>query len=79
MTNEERWALFISELRAYILEHHHFPDKHKVENRGLLNQVKYARKKVKEGKLRDDQVQELEEILNLRHLEEHTGGRRKKE
>lgn len=76
MTNEERWNTFIADLSAYIEEHHHLPDKHKVENRGLLNQVKYARKKVKEGKLRDDQVQELEEILNLRHLDEHTGGRR---
>lgn len=78
MTNEERWITFIKELRRYIEQHHHLPDKHKVENRGLLNQVKYARKKVKEGKLRDEQVQELEEILSQRHLDEHTGGRKKK-
>lgn len=50
MTNEERWTTFIRELREYILEHHHLPDKHKVEHRGLLNQVKYVRKKIKEGK-----------------------------
>ena len=33
MTNEERWITFIRDLREYILEHHHLPDKHKVENR----------------------------------------------
>lgn len=76
--NEENWLRNYEALKAYIVEHHHLPDKHKVENRGLLNQVKYARKKVKEGKLSDEQVRELEEILNLRHLDEHTGGRRKK-
>ena len=78
MTREERWNTFISELRTYIEEHHHLPDKHKVDNRGLLNQVKYARKKIKEGKLRDEQVQEFEEILSQRHLDEYTGGRRKR-
>ena len=51
MTNEERWDAFIEELRAYIEEHHHLPDKHKVESRGRLNKVKYARKKMKEGTL----------------------------
>ena len=76
--NEENWMMHYNELKAYVAVHHHFPDKHKVEFRGLLNQVKYARKKVKEGKLSDEQVRELEEILNLRHLDEHTGGRRKK-
>lgn len=77
MTNEDRWEIFITELKTYIEEHHHLPDKHKVENRGLLNQVKYTRKKVKEGKLSDVQVLEFEEILNLRRLDIHTGGRRK--
>lgn len=28
MTNEERWVAFINELRAYVEEHHLFPDKH---------------------------------------------------
>lgn len=28
MSNEERWQTFIDELRAYIEEHHHCPNKH---------------------------------------------------
>lgn len=60
------------------MEHHHLPDKHKVEHRGLLNQTKYFRKKMKEGKLEIERVKELEMVLAMRS-DEHTGGRRKKE
>lgn len=77
MTNEERWDAFITELRVYIEEHRHLPDKHKVENRGLLNQTKYFRKKMKEGTLEQERIIELEAVLSLRS-NEHTGGRRKK-
>ena len=75
MTNEERWLSFISELKAYIEEHHHLPDKHRVENRGLLNQVKYIRKKIKDGKLEAEKRLLFEAILSERS-DEYTGGRR---
>lgn len=77
MDNQERWNIFIRELREYILEHHHLPDKHKVENRGLLNQTKYFRKKMKDGALNEERAQELEAVLSMRSSE-HTGGRRKR-
>lgn len=75
MTNEERWTTFINELREYIQLHHHLPDKHKVENRGLLNQPKYTRKKTKDGTL--DVEKAKGKILNMRNMSEHTGGRKK--
>lgn len=28
MTNEERWVMFINELKAYIEEHNHCPNKY---------------------------------------------------
>lgn len=74
MTNEERWTIFIRELREYILEHHHLPDKHS----RMLNAIKYTRKKIKEGKFEDEKVKEFEEVMSLRRMDEHTGGRRKK-
>lgn len=40
MTKEERWNSFISGLRAYVKEHHLFPNKHT----SLLNAIKYTRK-----------------------------------
>ena len=78
MNNEERWNVFINELKAYIDVHHHLPDKHKVEHRGLLNQVKYIRKKIKEGKIDEAKVCEFNSVMGLR-TNEHTGGRRKKD
>ena len=46
MTNEERWITFIRDLREYILERHHGPNKHS----RMLNAIKYTRKKIKEAK-----------------------------
>lgn len=79
MAKEERWNTFISELRAYIEEHHHLPDKHKVVNRGLLNFSKYTRKKIKEGTLDEEKRVMFESLMAERWMDEHTGGRRKKE
>lgn len=74
MTNEERWNAFISELREYVIEHHHFPNKHNY----LLNTIKYTRKKIKEGTLEDWKVAQFSEIEGMRDMEEHTGGRKRK-
>lgn len=73
MTHEERWDAFIEELRAYIEEHHHCPNKHCT----LYNAQKYYRRKMKDRALPPDKVKVLEEILNMRDLTEHTGGKRK--
>ena len=66
-----------NELKAYVAVHHHFPDKHKVEFRGLLNWAKYTRKKINSGPLLEEQRLLFEELAASRHLDEHTGGRRK--
>lgn len=74
LSNRDRWTIFIQELREYILEHHHGPNKHS----RMLNAIKYTRKKIKEGKLEEAKVKEFEEVMSLRWMDEHTGGRRKK-
>lgn len=51
--NEENWPTFFPELQAYIEAHGHLPDKHVVENRGLLSKTKYLRKKIKAGTAED--------------------------
>ena len=79
MKNEEKWLANYDGLKTYIEEHHHLPDKHKVENRGLLNFSKYTRKKIKEETLDEEKARELESVLNMRDLSIHTGGRRKSE
>ena len=42
--NEEKWLANYKALKAYIDEHHHLLDKHKIENRGLLSWWKYQMK-----------------------------------
>lgn len=74
MTNEERWVVFISELRCNIDDHHLGPSKHTA----LYNQCRYFRKKMKEGALDEVKARELETILEMRDLSIHTGGRKKK-
>lgn len=73
--NEEKWFANYEALKADIDEHHHLPDKHKMENRGLLSWWKYQMKKKKAGTLTEDQVQMLQELADSISTE-HTGGRR---
>ena len=75
--SEENWITNYEALKTYIDEHHHLPDKHKVENRGLLSWWKYQMKKKKAGTLTDEQERMLQELAESRSTE-HTGGRRKK-
>lgn len=72
--NDEKWLLNYDALKAYIEEHHHLPDKHKIENRGLLS--KYQMKKKKAGTLTEAQERMLKRLADSRSTE-HRGGRRK--
>ena len=73
--NDENFIVFCDELRAYVEEHKHFPNKHT----NLLSRVKYTRKKIKEGKLEEWKLKMFMEIADMRASHEHTGGRRKKD
>lgn len=74
--NQEKWMKHYNELKAYVSVHRHFPDKHKVEFRSLLNWAKYTRKKIKAGTLPEEQ-RLLFEALEASRSDEHTGGRSK--
>ena len=74
MTRDESWCAFIDELRTYVLEHHHFPNKHT----NLLSKVKYTRRKINDGTLEEWKKEMFLEVAGMRDMEEHTGGRRKK-
>ena len=76
MTHEESWNQNFELLKAYIEEHHHLPDKKKVENRGLLWWAKAQRKKIKAGALDEEKTMMFQELMDSRS-KEHTGGRRK--
>ena len=72
--NDQNFVDFCDDLRAYVEEHHHFPDKHT----RLSHKIKYTRKKIKEGTLDEWKRVMFEEIANSRDLSIHTGGRKKK-
>lgn len=74
MTNDERWIIFIRDLREYIEEHHLGPSRHT----DLYNQCRYFRRKMKERMLDEEKAMELERVLGMRDLSLHTGGRKRK-
>ena len=74
MTNEEKWYAFMDELGTYVVEHHHFPNKHT----NLLSKVKYTRKKINNGTLEAWKKAMFMEVAGRRDMEEHCGGRKKK-
>ena len=47
--NNQNFITFCDELRAYVEEHHLFPQKHS----RLSHKVKYTRKKINEGTLEE--------------------------
>ena len=81
MTYEEGWKQNFELLIAYIEEHHHLPDKKKVENRGLLSWAKYQRKRIKAGELDEEKKRKEKKRMFLELMDsrskEHTGGKRK--
>ena len=60
-------------LQEYVRQRGHFPDKHNK----LLNWVKYQRKRIKAGRMSEEQMELFKELCDQRS-HEHTGGRRKK-
>lgn len=82
MTREESWNQNFELLKTYIDEHHHLPDKKKVENRALLSWAKYQQQKIKAGALEEEMVRQAHQPIGLflelmgSRSKEHTGGRK---
>ena len=66
--NEQKWQENYAQLKRYIEEHRHLPDKKKVEYRGLLNWWKYNKILIKQGKLDKDRMMLLQELSEMRAL-----------
>lgn len=64
MTNEERFIAFCDELRAYVEEHHLFPDKHT----RLSHKVKYTRKKINNFRLEVEKSRLSNELMGNRSI-----------
>lgn len=76
--NEEKWLANYEALNAYIDEHPYLPPKNApLGAKYLLNFAKYVRKTIKEGTCDEWKREMFERLMEERHLDEHTGGRRK--
>ena len=63
-TRDQNFIAFCDELRAYVEEHHLFPDKHT----RLSHKIKYTRKKINEGTQEEWKRVMFEEIAGMRDL-----------
>ena len=52
--NEAKWQTNYEQLKAFIEENGHLPNKKKIENRKLLNWWKYNQKLVRQEKLSEE-------------------------
>lgn len=68
MKNETRWLENYEQLKLFIQEHGHLPNKKKVENRGLLNWWKYNQKLIRRGALDEERCQMLQRLSDMRTL-----------
>ena len=66
MNNRERWFVNYHLLKQYIEEYGHLPNKHVVENRGLLNWWKYNKKLLKQGSLDEERTHLLDILSKMR-------------
>lgn len=79
LKTDGKWLANYEALKKYIDEHHHLPPKSATDGKWMLNFAKYTRKTIKEGKCEEWKKEMFEELMSERRLDEHTGGRRKKE
>lgn len=66
MKNETRWLENYEQLKLFIQEHGHLPNKKKVENRGLLNWWKYNQKLIRRGALDEERCLMLQRLSDMR-------------
>ena len=67
--NDQNFIAFCDELRAYVLENRHFPNKHT----RLLNKIKFVRSKINQDMLEECKLKMFLDIAEMRDMEGHTG------
>ena len=72
--NDRNFIAFCNELRIYMSENQHLPNNYT----RLLNKIKFVRRKIIWGTLEVWKLKMFLEIEEMRDMDEHTGGRKKK-
>ena len=72
--NDRNFIAFCNELRIYMSENQHLPNNYT----RLLNKIKFVRRTINWGTLEEWKLKMFLEIEEMRDMDEHTGGRKKK-
>ena len=72
--NDRNFIAFCNELRIYMSENQHLPNNYT----RLLNKIKFVCRKINQGILEKWKLKMFLEIEEMRDMDEHTGGRKKK-
>ncbi len=65
MTQDEKWNMKWQEVMDYTREYQRNPSRHRIEEHLMLNFVKYNRKLLKAGKLKEDRIAPFSQLLAL--------------
>lgn len=65
MTQEERWMTRYNEVVEFIVTNHRNPSKYNMEERNMYNYIKYTRKQLNQGLLKEDRIDAFEKLMAL--------------
>lgn len=65
MTQEERWMMRYNEVVEFIVTNHRNPSKYNMEERNMYNYIKYTRKQLNQGLLKEDRIDAFEKLMAL--------------
>ena len=71
MNQDTRWLTRYNEVKSFIEANHRNPSKHRIEEHDMLNWVKANRKALNAGKMKDERVERLKELLELMEENKH--------
>lgn len=63
MKQEEMWQRKYNEVKRFIETNHRNPSKHKVEDHNMLNWVKYNRRVMNEGEMKEGREEAFKKLL----------------
>ena len=65
MTQDELWLAKWQEVIDFMETYHRNPSKHRIEEHLMLNWIKYNRKLMNAGKMKEERVKLFRELLNI--------------
>lgn len=63
MKHEERWQRHYDEVMLFMEQNHRCPSRHRMEDRKMLNWLKYNRKQISKGLFPENRVERFNKLL----------------